>query len=259
MAFFIKPEINKYLSKLTEEGAPKADLPEGSIVIGTTENGANNFSSEQDVMDALEYFTDWKKYYLKTWELLDHSASLEDHVKFLSEQLFDTHELLFKTKPYAAIAGGLNRRMACWSVLLTVIPLLMDNVYKLMEQDGISYEQISGSLEELPSETQVSLEQIFQTATTFIFSHFILIGTKEDISALFHSMLQEYLDIKGVCNESGYDEVINKEACKLYDHLFDAYFSELSGNVIKSENTSENYIIKVTWQDTIVAFLKFLQ
>ena len=259
MAFFIKPEINKYITSLAQEDLSKRDVPADSIVIDMTKNGANDFSSQQGVLDAFEHFTGWKKYYLKNWDLLNHETSTQDQIKFLSEQLFDSHESLFMTKPYAAIAGRLNRRMACWSVLLTVVPLMMDNVYKLMEKDGVSYEQISGKLEKLPADTRSSLEQIFQTAMTFIFSHLILIGTKEDISVLFHSMLQEYLDIKGAFNESGSDEIINKEACKLYDHLFAAYFSELSGNVISSENTTENYVIKVTWQDTIQAFVKFLQ
>ena len=259
MAFFIKPEINKYITSLAQEDLSKRDVPAGSIVIDMTENGASNFSPDQDAAGALQHYTDWKGYYQDNWLLLDHSASTQDQIKFISEQLFDAHESLFMTKPYTAIAGRLNRRMACWSVLLMVVPLMMDNVYKLMEKDGVSYEQISGKLEKLPADTRASLEQIFQTAMTFIFSHLILIGTKEDISVLFHSMLQEYLDIKGAFNESGSDEIINKEACKLYDHLFAAYFSELSRNVISSENTTENYVIKVTWQDTIQAFVKFLQ
>ena len=258
MAFFIKPEINKYITSLAQEDLSKRDVPAGSIVIDMTENGVHNFSPDQDAADALQHYTDWKGYYQESWRVLDHSASTQDQIKFISEQLFD--ESLFMIKPYTAVAGRLNQRMACWSALLTTIPLMMDSIYKLMEEDHVSFEQVSGDLELLPPETKASLDQIFMTAITFIFSNLILIGTKEDITEIFYFILQgEPLEIYGSFEESGSNKHVNKDASNLYSLLFASYFAEYSRNVISSENTSENYIIKVTWQDTIKDFVTSLQ
>jgi len=252
MPFFIEPDIKLLLANLGEEQS-KMKTPEAAIGIKLL---GKDFPTDEDLAYAKCEFVEWKSYYNQVWGLIDPTSSVDDQIKQISEHIFANYEDILLHKSYAAFIGRVRRTMACWAVLYAATELMLQDVFTVMERESVSFMDLYENLGSLNLEAKTEIEQIYQKTTIFILSQLILIGTKEDILKVFFHIVQETFEIKGGYEAGASKDVLSKEGSNVFNCLYAESFADASITVVSNKNTSDNFIIKLTWNDGIAAFLE---
>jgi len=87
-----------------------------------------------------------------------------------------------------------------------------------------------------------------------MFSHIILLCNADDIAEAFNFMMDHTIDIYGLHDETPSTHKINLEANTLCAQLYNQYYLDQMGKIMHVKAISENYVIKIIWNEAIIAF-----